>query len=77
MDDYYEIIKCGKVAVRLCIWETNKGPELGYVKWQISQNEEGYWVNRSSVVITTIDRALRDGRAMLHSTASHLTGLGL
>lgn len=75
MDDYYQYIKQGNTAVRLTIWDTNKGPTLGYVKWQIDRLEDGLWVHCSSPVMTTFDVALRDGRSMLESVFNARRGM--
>lgn len=75
MEDYAEIVKYGGIAFRLEVWETNKGPELGYVKWQISRLEDKCWVHQTSPVITLWDKAISDGRSMLHSLMFEHTGI--
>lgn len=74
MDDYREIMKYGDTLVLLEVWESSKIP-LGLVKWRIYKSDEGFMVGVGDTVVTTWDKALRDGRAMLRSTFEATTGL--
>lgn len=53
---------------KLVIWETNKGPTLGYVRWAIYRwyPELEWWGKVDGRMWPhTLDRALRDGRMAL------------
>lgn len=68
MDDETEYIENERGKFRLRIWETNKGPELGYVKWDICiySRALAWWWALETSGITTYEKALRMGRVRLH-----------
>lgn len=61
MDDITKYSRDRKV--RLEIWETNKGPALGYVYWRVQRLEDNqFWVtNREAGRYMTIDEAYITG----------------
>lgn len=71
MEDYRELSPCGNY--RLEIWETNKAPQLGYVKWSVSRLIDGdfWYVVKQSRGYTTLDEALIDGGAALEWAQQH------
>lgn len=68
MNDIREYITNERGRFKLTIWETNKAPELGFVKYEVSiwepETETWYALNPSRGYMT-LDVALNMGRQFL------------
>lgn len=82
MDDRITIVETPRGRFKLEIWETNKAPSWGYVRWSVcasvrfnpeDKTERPHWYRLTGTVQgwTTLDRAEREGDAAMEYWSTH------